>query len=168
MAAAGSLACAPFSIIEQNGQAVTTVSAPVLRSCLKRTSLMREPGSWVSPAKLTMVEAKVTAACDATDGAIDGIVADHRRCRFDVAKLQCKAGDGPNCLTTPEIKSIKAILRGPLGPDGKPLTQGMPITNMSTWSGFLGMVPPPWSANADDVMKGIDPMKVRPQRGKMR
>lgn len=129
-------------------------SATMIKFIAAAQEMMREPGSWVSPAKLTMVEAKVTAACDATDGAIDGIVADHRRCRFDVAKLQCKAGDGPNCLTTPEIKSIKAILRGPLGPDGKPLTQGMPITNMSTWSGFLGMVPPPWSANADDVMKG--------------
>ena len=42
---AGALACAPFSMIEQNGQAVTTVSAPVACSCLKRTSLMREPGS---------------------------------------------------------------------------------------------------------------------------
>ena len=32
-------------MIEQNGQAVTTVFAPVACSCLKRTSLMREPGS---------------------------------------------------------------------------------------------------------------------------
>ena len=32
-------------MIEQNGHAVTTVLAPVARSCLKRTSLMREPGS---------------------------------------------------------------------------------------------------------------------------
>ena len=38
------LACAPFSMIEQNGHAVTTVSAPVACSCLNRTSLMREPG----------------------------------------------------------------------------------------------------------------------------
>src|SRR5262249_26602890 len=42
---APALACAPLSMIEQNGQAVTTVSAPVSRSCLKRTSLMRPPGS---------------------------------------------------------------------------------------------------------------------------
>ena len=32
-------------MIEQNGHAVTTVSAPVARSCLNRTSLMRDPGS---------------------------------------------------------------------------------------------------------------------------
>ncbi len=32
-------------MIEQNGQAVTTVFAPVAWSCLKRTSLMRVPCS---------------------------------------------------------------------------------------------------------------------------
>src|ERR1700730_15160381 len=39
------LASAPFSMIEQNGHAVTTVAAPVSRSCWNRTSLIREPGS---------------------------------------------------------------------------------------------------------------------------
>ncbi len=116
--------------------------------------MMREPGAWLSPAKLQMVENKVTAACDMTDGALDGIVADHRKCSFDVAKLKCASADGPECLTAPEIRSIKAILRGPLGPDGKPLTQGMPITNMSVWSGFLGATPPPWSNDPAEVMKG--------------
>ena len=115
--------------------------------------MMREPGAWLSPAKLQMVENKVTAACDMTDGAKDGIVADHRKCHFDVAKLACKGGDGPECLTGPEIRSIKAILAGPIGPDGKPLTQGMPITNMSVWSGFLGTTPPPWSNDPVEVMK---------------
>src|SRR5438270_2126900 len=43
--AAPALAEAPLSMIEQNGHAVTTVAAPVSRSCLKRTSLMRDPGS---------------------------------------------------------------------------------------------------------------------------
>src|SRR5439155_21491759 len=43
--AAPALAEAPLSMIEQNGHAVTTVVAPVSRSCLKRTSLMRDPGS---------------------------------------------------------------------------------------------------------------------------
>src|SRR5580765_473602 len=42
---AGALVCAPLSMIEQNGQAVTTVLAPVAVSCLNRTSLMRLPGS---------------------------------------------------------------------------------------------------------------------------
>src|SRR5207237_5769618 len=42
---APALACAPFSMLEQNGHALTTVAAPVACSCLKRRSLMRLPGS---------------------------------------------------------------------------------------------------------------------------
>jgi feruloyl esterase len=115
--------------------------------------MMREPGAWLSPDKLAMVEKKVTAACDATDGAVDDIVADHRKCHYDVAVLACKSGDAPDCLTKPEIKSIKDILRGPLGPDGKPLLPGMPITNMSVWSGFIGPTAPPWPSDPMEALK---------------
>ena len=127
-------------------------SATMIKFITAAQEMIREPGAWVSPAKLKMVEGKVTAACDATDGAVDGVVSDHRLCHFDVAKLACASGDGADCLTQPEIRSIKAILKGPIGPDGKPLTQGMPITNMSVWSGFIGVTPPPWPSDPAKAM----------------
>ncbi|MDB5424322.1 MAG: hypothetical protein JWQ29_1738 [Phenylobacterium sp.] len=105
---------------------------------------MSVPGAWISPAKFEMIDKKVTAACDATDGAVDGVVWDHRLCHFDVATLRCPSGDGPDCLTDPQIKALKAILAGVRGPDGKLLAEPMPIVNMSTWSQFLGQNPPPW------------------------
>jgi feruloyl esterase len=129
----------------------TTDGGGSLKFIQASQEMNREPGSWLSPAKLKIVEANVTAACDATDGAVDGVIWDHRLCHYDVASLQCKSGDGPDCLTQPEIKSIKAILNGPRGPDGKLLTQPMPISNMSTWSTFLGSVPPPWSTDSSMV-----------------
>ena len=129
-------------------------SATMIKFIVAAQEMMREPGAWVSPAKLAMAEARVTAACDGADGAVDGIVADHRACKFDVAKLACRKADAPDCLTRPEIKSIKAINRGPLGPDGKPLTEGMPLTNMSVWSGFVGNTPPPWSSDPASMMRG--------------
>lgn len=95
--------------------------------------MTREPGAWLSPAKLKFAEEKVTEACDLTDGAKDGVVWDHRLCKFDFKKLQCQAGDAPNCLTRPEITSIENLLN----------KTSMPITNMSQWR-FLGSVPPPW------------------------
>lgn len=103
-----------------------------------------KPGGWVSPAKLKMVESHVTAECDDADGAHDGVVWDSRLCHYDVTKLRCKSRDGPDCLTDPEIHTIKTILRGPLGPKGELLSQGMPISNMSMWQ-FNGAGPPPWS-----------------------
>jgi feruloyl esterase len=106
--------------------------------------MTREPGSWLSPAKLKFAEKKVTEQCDALDGAEDGIIWDHTACKVDFNQWKCTAGDGPECLTATEIKSIDSILAGPRGPKG-PLKVGWPISNLSVWSGFLGPVPPPWS-----------------------
>jgi feruloyl esterase len=131
-------------------------SASMLKFIQASQQMMREPGAWVSPAKLQMVDQKVTAACDAADGAVDGIVADHTLCKFDVATLKCPSGDAAQCLTEPEIKSIKAILEGPRTPKGEQLAQGMPITNMSVWGQFTGLGPPPWPMllNRENMMKG--------------
>ena len=110
--------------------------------------MTREPGAWLSPAKLAMLDKKVTAACDEIDGARDNIIQDHTACKFDFDTLACQSGDGPDCLTPAELKSVKAVAAGPIGPDGKPLKPGYPLSNISVWSGFLGAVPPPWSDEA--------------------
>lgn len=107
--------------------------------------MTREPGSWLSPAKLAMLEEKVTAHCDAIDGVEDGLIRDPDACDYNFAQLRCQDGDATNCLTGPELKSVEAILEGPIGPDGDPIRPGWPISNMTAWSGFLGPVPPPWS-----------------------
>lgn len=104
----------------------------------------REPGAWLSPAKLAMLDRKVTAECDEIDGAKDEVIWDHRACRFDFTKLQCRDGDGPECLTAPELKTLQAIIAGPRSPKG-PIKVGFPVSNISQWSGFLGATPPPWS-----------------------
>lgn len=96
--------------------------------------MTREPGSWLSPQKLQFAEEQVTAACDAADGAIDDMIWDHRLCDFKFETLQCHDGDGPDCLTQPEITSINNLLRD----------TALPISNMASWS-FLGRTPPPWS-----------------------
>ncbi len=128
-------------------------AATMLKFIHASQQMTREPGSWVSPAKLKMLDEKITAACDMTDGAKDDMIWDHRLCKYDVAKLKCKKGDAPDCLTEPEIKSIKAILNGPRGPKGELLSEPMPISNISSWS-FLGAVPPPWSPDATMQNRG--------------
>lgn len=115
---------------------------------------MMEPGAWVSPAKLKMADDKVTAACDMTDGAKDGVVWDHRLCKFDLATIQCKGDDAPDCLTAPQVKALKTILAGARGPDGKLVSEPMPITNLETWGTFFGQVPPPWDAKPAPTDRG--------------
>jgi pimeloyl-ACP methyl ester carboxylesterase len=105
---------------------------------------MREPGAWLSPAKLDLLEQKVTAACDASDGALDEVVWDPAKCSFDASTLQCAAGDQPDCLSAAQVRTVKALLAGPRGPKGQQLFPGLPITNASGWKSFTGSVAPPW------------------------
>lgn len=97
--------------------------------------MTRERGSWLSPDKLDFVQKEVLKRCDTSDGAVDGTVWDSRLCKLDFASLQCKKGDGHDCLTKPEITSIKNILK----------QTAAPITNIAGWTWYLGRVPPPWS-----------------------
>src|SRR6202789_282758 len=118
--------------------------ATMLAFIYNAKQMNREPGAWVSPAKLQMLDSKVTAQCDALDGAKDGIIWDHNACKVDFKQFKCPAADGPECLTGPELKTVEAIVAGPMGPSG-PIKTGYPVSNISVWSTFLGPTPPPWS-----------------------
>jgi len=92
---------------------------------------LREPGAWISPAKRDFAAKKVMQACDASDGAVDGVIWDQRLCNFDFKQLQCKGPDAPDCLTQPEITSFENLLKFTY----------MPISNIDQW-GYLGSIPP--------------------------
>lgn len=83
-----------------------------------RASFAR-PGSAIPNAKLKLLQAASLAQCDKTDGVADGVIDDPRQCHFDPGVLQCKAGDGGDCLTAPQVATARAIYHGPAGPDGK-------------------------------------------------
>ena len=63
-------------------------------------------------AKLPMIAKAVLAACDVIDGLADGIIDDPRRCKFDLGTLACKGEDGDNCLTAPQVESVKKVYDG--------------------------------------------------------
>jgi feruloyl esterase len=92
----------------------------------------QDPASYIPPAKLPMINRAVLNACDKLDGLADGIIDDPRKCSFDVASLQCpstgtgQAGDGPDCLTAPQVAALKKIYQGPRNPrTGEQIFPGM-------------------------------------------
>ena len=101
---------------------------------LVRESL-REPGAWLSPETLLLADEKVLEACDIADGARDNLIQDTRQCEFDFDRLICKSADQAGCLTQAEATSLKNILRD----------SASPISNIRSWSTYLGSVPPPWT-----------------------
>src|SRR5688500_13488284 len=56
-----------------------------------------------------MVTQAVLKACDARDGVTDGLLNNPMACTFDVASLQCKAGDAADCLTALQVASMKRV-----------------------------------------------------------
>lgn len=66
--------------------------------------------------KRALIQNAVIAACDPIDGVTDGLVADPRFCRFDPAVLTCKEADGDDCLTPPQVATLRKIYGGPRNP----------------------------------------------------
>ncbi len=85
---------------------------------------LRDPAHYIPAAKIPVIAAATVAACDALDGVKDGIIDDPRKCRFDPATIQCKAGDGADCLTAPQVDALKTIYAGAVDSKGKRIFPG--------------------------------------------
>ena len=77
--------------------------------------------------KLQLVQDRAMAACDALDGAKDGIISDPMHCRFDPGVLQCAGADSPKCLTTAQVdRGAGYLYGGPRNPlTREPIYAGM-------------------------------------------
>ena len=76
--------------------------------------------------KLQLVQEAVLAACDALDGAVDGIVSDPVHCHFDPKNLECKGEDASSCLTAAQVSAVEKIYNGPVNPrTGQKLYPGL-------------------------------------------
>jgi hypothetical protein len=74
------------------------------------------PSGPIPPAKLVAAQKSAIAACDANDGATDGIIDDPRTCHFSAKANVCGqpgAPAAPACLTPDEATAIDDIWDGP-------------------------------------------------------
>jgi feruloyl esterase len=69
----------------------------------------KTPAHVIPERKLPVIHAAAVKACDAIDGVTDGLIENPKVCRFDAASMLCRAGDGPDCLTAPQVESVKAM-----------------------------------------------------------
>ena len=68
------------------------------------------PEAALTDADWTLYEARVTQACDAADGRVDGIVENPAACTFDISTLECPAGlTGSDCIPAPRLAMLRAI-----------------------------------------------------------
>ena len=70
----------------------------------------------IPAAKLPAIQSAALQACDALDGVKDGVLEDPRACAFDPAVLTCTGADTAECLTPPQVATLRKIYAGPKNP----------------------------------------------------
>jgi feruloyl esterase len=87
----------------------------------------QDPASLLTPSALGLLYRRTLAACDGTDGVVDGVLEDPRRCTFDPGTLACgPSADPGNCLTPAQIATARRIYGGLKDPNfGAPLYPGL-------------------------------------------
>lgn len=98
-----------------------------------RSLIEKLPPNSLTP-KLPMLHDAALKACDALDGAKDGLVENQRACRFDPAVLSCKPGQDPkSCLSPIEVKTVRTLYQGARTSSGKLVHPGLPVGSEYLW-----------------------------------
>ncbi len=109
---------------------------------------LKDPASYIPPAKYPAVHQAVINACDALDGLKDGLITDPTRCHFDPQVIACKGADASDCLTQPQIETVKKILSPSRNPrTGEEIYPGLEPGAELGWATLAG--PQPFSATTD-------------------
>jgi feruloyl esterase len=76
----------------------------------------KDEASLIPASKFPMIQKAVLAKCDANDGVKDGVLENPMRCSFDPQVIQCKNGDGPDCLTAAQVEAARKIYSPAVNP----------------------------------------------------
>ena len=98
-----------------------------------------------------LVAARITEACDALDGAKDGLTSNLAACQkaFDLKSLVCTPGQNSACLPEAKVDALKTSLAGPKNSKGEalysdwPLDGGIGTGNWRAWKVESSV--PPWN-----------------------
>jgi feruloyl esterase len=117
-------------------------------------AVLKDPASYIPPAKYPVIHQAALAACDLRDGVKDGLIEDPTKCKFDPKVLLCKNGDGPSCLTAPQVDAAKKIYSAATNPrTGQVLFPSLAPGSELNW-GIQAAGPDP-SANIFDHFKYV-------------
>jgi len=140
---------ADYNGIVGGASAVYYMQVNVARVALNAVS-HRTPEATIPPDKYPAIHAAVLNACDALDGVKDGVLEDPMKCKFDPKTIECKNGDGPTCLTAPQVETMRQLY-APMKVGKSGTLPGLlePGTELS-WATLAGPQP---------VQTALEPMK---------
>ena len=99
-------------------------------------AMSRSPASALPREKLTLLHDAALNACDALDGAKDGVIENPLACRFDPAALACTTGQDPAaCLTPGQVEAAQKVYAGARNArTGRQVFPGLEVGSESGWS----------------------------------
>jgi len=98
----------------------------------------KDPASYIPPAKYPVIHRAVLNACDAADGLKDGLISDPQSCHPDFKSLECRAADGPDCLTPRQVQTAQTIISPATDSHGKVLFPRLEPGTELRWARLAG------------------------------
>ncbi len=123
----GIVAGAPAMRTSYSNLATRWVTASLNAVAPKDASGKAETTKALSTADRQLVVDGLLKACDALDGARDGMIFDVKGCRFDPAVLACKGPKTASCLAPAQAEAIRKGLGGPRNRAGLAMYPGFPF-----------------------------------------
>lgn len=74
--------------------------------------------TWLSPADWALVHQDILTQCDGRDGVVDGILEDPDLCQYRPDNLQCSSVNTTDCLTAPQVQTVRSVFEPYYGVDG--------------------------------------------------
>jgi len=113
--------------------------------------MLNDPRAFISDLKLPAIQKAALDACDAQDGVKDGVIANPAKCRFDPNVLLCDGKENLNCLTRPQIETLKTLYNGAKDSQGKPVFPGFTMGDETSWREWVVGVAPGASSSVQYI-----------------
>lgn len=114
-------------------------------------ALLKDPASYIPPAKHPAIHQAAIAACDAADGLKDGLISDPAGCKFDPGALLCKESDSADCLTAAQVAAARKVYGPGRNPrTGKALFGSLAPGSELGWA-VMGAGPEPYAPILDQA-----------------
>ncbi len=85
-------------------------------------------------AQFELLHKAALAACDGTDGQVDGVIGDPLSCAFRPESLACAAGPAADCLSAAQVEAAQRIYAGPVTGTGRPFAAfGAAVGSEAGW-----------------------------------
>lgn len=122
-----------------------------IKSLWLQGEVIKDPAGAVPRSLQPIIQEAVLRACDAIDGLTDGLIDDPRRCQFDPGVLLCRNPEAKDCLTSPQVDTVRRLLT----PIANPRTGALIYPPKEPGSNLTMSLPP-----AARVAAGLSPANI--------